>query len=136
MQRQCAVCGKPFEARRPQARFCGATCRKRHSRNPSAAAPADAPAVVAPMTNRKPVGDLVEATRAELERLGRLDTVAGQQALRLADEMYRFQTAGGLAAISKELSRVLAEIRQTVNVVDDPIDELKARRDAKRRAAG
>ncbi|WP_220178566.1 hypothetical protein [Mycobacterium shimoidei] len=88
------------------------------------------------MTNRKPVGDLVEATRAELERLGRLDTVAGQQALRLADEMYRFQTAGGLAAISKELSRVLAEIRQTVNVVDDPIDELKARRDAKRRAAG
>lgn len=28
----CVQCGKPFESRRPEAQFCGATCRKRRNR--------------------------------------------------------------------------------------------------------
>lgn len=33
MQRACAVCGKPFESAKPQARYCGGTCAKRAQRS-------------------------------------------------------------------------------------------------------
>src|SRR6476646_10407315 len=32
----CAACRQPFMAERRSAKFCGATCRKRHHRNPTA----------------------------------------------------------------------------------------------------
>jgi hypothetical protein len=32
----CATCRTPFTAERRSAKFCGATCRKRHGRNPIA----------------------------------------------------------------------------------------------------
>lgn len=32
MEKICIVCGKPFEAKRSDAKFCGPTCRQRNKR--------------------------------------------------------------------------------------------------------
>jgi hypothetical protein len=75
---------------------------------------------------------LVVATKVELEAAGRLDSVLGQQALRLAQQMSGFETGGGMAALSRELRATMAEATRGAAVAADPLDELKARRDAKR----
>ncbi|WP_201029539.1 hypothetical protein [Mycolicibacterium canariasense] len=77
---------------------------------------------------------LVKATMVELEAAGKLDSMLGQQALALARRMSGEVT--GIAALSKELSRVMAAATAntpgSVAAVADGIDELRARRDAKR----
>ena len=47
----CGVCGEPFEARSPRARFCSDRCRKRKSRDPVAAdlEPAVEPEAIGPV---------------------------------------------------------------------------------------
>jgi hypothetical protein len=45
-----------------------------------------------------------------------------------------FDTGGGLAALSKELRAVMAAALLNAAVAANPLDELRARRDAKRRA--
>lgn len=124
MQRTCDVCGRDFEAKRKDARTCSATCRS-NKRNMSS--PPD------------PDGDggnsLVKATMVELEAAGKLDSMLGQQALALARRMSTEVT--GVAALSKELSRVMAAATANVAgsgsaVVVDAVDELRARRNAKR----
>jgi hypothetical protein len=80
---------------------------------------------------------LVRATIKDLETAGVLDTMLGQQAIRIATQMSGFETAGGMASLSKELSRVMAEaLRAAAAVAVDDVDELKARRDAKVKLAG
>lgn len=127
MQRTCDVCGRDFEAKRRDAKMCSATCRS-NKRNMSA--PSDA-------------GDdggnsLVKATMAELEAAGKLDTMLGQQALSLARRMS--SEATGVAALSKELSRVAAAALANVpgagssTTAADEVDELRKRRNAKRAA--
>jgi hypothetical protein len=133
--RDCAVCGASFEAKRPQAKFCSATCRKRSSRGagPTAASPSSAPPA-----DGAPIG-VVAATAAELSAADRLNTSLGQAALRLAVrlETSTTDTGAGLASLSKELRAVMAQALATAEPVDDPVDELARRRDAKRdRAAG
>lgn len=127
MTRNCDVCQKPFDAARPNARFCGATCRKRSSRAP--AEPAPDRAGEPPYEN-----PLVAATRTELEKAGKVDTMLGQLALTLAERLKGEVT--GVSALSKELRAVTAEAcgRATAGSVPvaDDVDELRARRDAKR----
>jgi hypothetical protein len=75
---------------------------------------------------------LVDAVRAELTIAGRLDSAPGQRALRLAVAMCEFGiTGGGLAALSKELRATMAEALQNAATANDPLDELRARRDRK-----
>jgi hypothetical protein len=127
--RNCGACGKQFEAARPNAKFCGPTCRKRASRGASA----QAPNPVASADN-----SLVKATKAELEAAGKLDTRLGQQALILAARMSGTETPSGVGTLSKELDRVMAAAIGSAPAAapapgaGDDVDELRARRDAKR----
>lgn len=105
--------------------MCSAKCRVYKSRGggsvpPPLLVPAD--------------GDLVAAVSAELSAAGRLDSALGRQAVRLAQRMGEFDTGGGVAALSRELRSVMAAALQTAVAMDDPVDELRARRDAKRSA--
>lgn len=133
MTRNCDFCGQSYAAQRPTSKFCSSTCRGKNSRG-------DQPpvaAVSAPVDPGRPVAGLVDAVSAELEALGRLDSVTGQHALELANRIVSAPGMNaGVAALSKELSRVLVDARGSSAVVD-PVDELGARRDAKlKRAAG
>jgi hypothetical protein len=72
MTRNCDVCGRQYEAMRRSSRFCGDTCRKRDLR---ASRPRPAETVDYA---------LVDATRAELEAAGCIDTWRGRGLLSLA----------------------------------------------------
>ena len=140
MQRVCVVCSGPYEAVRPQAKYCGETCKKRAQREGIAASRrgSAAPASSAEANPVRPVTGLLDSVRAELEVLKKLNSVSGQHALEIAGRIASAPGMNtGVAALSKELSRVLAEARATATVVADPVDELGKRRDAKlQRAAG
>jgi hypothetical protein len=136
MQRACVVCGKPIEAVRPHRKYCGDTCAKRAQR----AGLASRRAMPAPASNVtalpiEAASDLVDAVRKTLEAAGRLQSVEGQLALVLAERMCGFGTGGGIAALSKELSRAMDSALQSALPPDNPLDELRRRRDAKRRRA-
>jgi hypothetical protein len=124
----CAVCRQPFEARRPQAKYWGPTCRQRARRG---VAPPVADVVPLPVAG----GDLVAVVTAELVAAGREHTALGALAIRLAKQMAIFNTGGGLASLSKELRAVMSAALQNAAVAADPVDELMARRDAKRMGA-
>lgn len=128
MQRECAVCSKPFEAQRPQAKYCGSTCRTRATRG-GMAKPKP------PQLVQTPSSGLVDAVRAELEATGRLGTIAGQHAMELATRIVSAPGMNtGVAALSKQLQAVLADALRGANVAADPLDELRKRRDRKRAA--
>ncbi len=129
MQRQCDQCGKPFEAKRPTAKYCSGTCRTRRSRS-------GPPAPPPPVVDAGPSDGLISSVRNELEKLQQVDSVLGQHALEIARRIVGAPGMNtGVASLSKELSRVMGEARSVSTVADDPVDDLKARRDAKRAAA-
>ncbi len=124
MQRICDVCGRDFEAKRRDAKTCSATCRS-NKRNTSAP----------PDVDETGGYSLVDAIRSELEAAGKLNTSLGQLALVLARRISGETT--GVAALSKELSRVTAAAigSATPGASEsdgDYIDELRKRRDAKK----
>jgi hypothetical protein len=63
---------------------------------------------------------LVRATEAELTRLGSLETMLGQQVLIIARGMARGE-GSELATLSKEHSRLMAQIAAGNKVADDPL---------------
>ncbi|MGE2733837.1 hypothetical protein [Mycolicibacterium vaccae] len=162
MQKPCAVCGKPFEAKRPQAKYCGETCKKRAQRAGTATSrdrkkprPAESLAAAAAFAAGlmgssdqagadggdsdplyAPVG-LVASVVKELNDAKRLETVLGQLALKLAVrlEASTFDTGSSFMALSKELRAVMAAAVAGAHVEDDEIDELQKRRDEKEAAA-
>lgn len=124
MRRTCDVCGGDFEAKRKDAKTCSATCRS-NKRN------------MVPPADPGEVGgnSLVKATTAELAAAGKVDTMLGQLAISLAGRMSG--TTTGLAALSRELRSVIDAALGTKTgggktQTSDGIDELRARRDAKR----
>lgn len=124
MQKLCAVCGHSYETKRKDSITCSATCRSRKRNMLPAGASAD--------------NSLVKATKAELEAAGKLDTRLGQQALILAARMSGTETPSGVGTLSKELDRVMAAAIGAAPPTapaagqGDRVDELRARRDAKR----
>jgi len=145
MKRKCNYCDRPYQAQRPTSKFCSNNCRARNSqtggpirRDPvqpcsnKAGLAAGSMDAVADPSSPGDNNSLVKATRSELEAAGVVDTMLGQQALSIAIQMSGFETASGMAALSKELSRVMAEaLRSAVSATADAVDELSARRDAK-----
>jgi len=128
VQRSCALCGNAFEAKRPHAKYCGARCRVGASRG--GLSTPRTPAVA-----RSESGGLVDAVRAALEAADRVNTVKGQHALELAGRIVNAPGMNtGVAALSKRLDDVLAEALRDSAKVANPLDELRARRDRKRRA--
>lgn len=124
----CQVCGKTFETVSTRAKFCGPTCRSRAHRNT---------AEVVPLPADEPVPEdapLLVATKAELERAGVTDTALGQHAIELARRMTHPKAIGlSVAPISKELRTVMVEAMRVAPAASS-LDELRARRDAKRNA--
>ena len=131
MSRECVICGKPFEAVRHQARYCGPNCRKRAQRG--AAGVQKLPKVPAAAVEN---AGLVDSVTAELVSVGRLNTALGQAALALATRMETstVDTGAGLASMSRELRAVMAQAMGGAAAGADPIDELRTRRDRKNRA--
>lgn len=117
----CEGCGKPVE--KAKARFCSDACRKRVSRK------------VEVEPSQVPTG-VVRTVKRDLEKARTIDTPLGQMTLQLAERLENstFDTASAIAALAKELRLTLeAALAQQVRA-DDPMDELRARRE--RRHAG
>lgn len=154
MMRKCDFCGNPYQAKRPQSKYCSTNCRVRNSRTPGPLPPTpvssrkkkSGSAATSPSPGDAPVdldanpseSALVRATRAQLENAGVVveESMLAQQSLRIAEQMSGRETAGGMASLSKELSRVMAEaLRSAPPLVADPMDELRAKREAKAKLA-
>lgn len=128
-QQTCEVCQRPFVGRQARQRFCSPTCRSRgHRGTVIVQTPAHPAAEQVPDEQT----GLVLAVRKELEAAGRLDTMLGQSAMLLAQQMCSNRVALGSAALNKELRATMASALQGAEVADDPVDELRRRRDAKR----
>jgi len=132
MDRECASCGLQYVARRATSRFCGGTCQKRAER-------ARAAGMRLPAANLgdhdAPPSLLVEAVTRELDEVGRLGTVGGQMAVLLAHRVAsRRETGSATAALAKQLHLTMTEALGGVAKAADPLDEIRARRDAKRLA--
>lgn len=130
MQRTCVRCGKPFEAQRATAKYCGSSCRAMQS--------ADGVASVSPIAEASqglleddPI--VVQVVR-ELTASGRLETAKGQYALAAARRLAGSKYDGGTsyAALLRECRSCLDDALEGAAVSDDPMDELRLRRDAKR----
>ena len=131
MTRQCDSCSVDYEAKRASSRFCSPRCRVRASRSPVKAA--DAP--TAPVTDPATSGLLI-ATARELEAAGCLDSVLGHVAVELVRRILNPAETGSAvaAALAKQLRDTLAAALEGSVVVEaDPLDELRSRRDHKRR---
>jgi hypothetical protein len=129
MEKLCEGCGTPIvDALKANRRYCSDLCGKR-TRRRNAATGAPARVVPPPVTG---ASDLLDSVKKTLEAAGRLDTSMGQLALVLAQKMTDYGTGSGIAAISRELSRVMAAALQSAEPADDPLDELRRRRDMKR----
>lgn len=135
MTKSCAACGAAFEAKRPGAKYCGDRCRKRAQRNPGLRAAPVTPAAVEE-DGPAPAGTcLADAARSELAAAGRVETAAGQVVLALArriDAATAQEMGSSLAALTKEFRAALTEAVADAVQAEDPVDELRAKRDSKR----
>jgi len=131
VKRECDECGLQYVARRGNSRFCGDTCGKRSQR----ARAAGLPLLAATLDGHgAPPSLLVEAVSRELDEVGRLGTVGGQMAVLLAHRVAsRRETGSATAALAKQLHLTMAAALGGVAKAADPLDEIRARRDAKRR---
>ena len=129
MQVRCHQCGEPFEAKRSHAKWCSARCRKQDQRAGGAS--------VTELRAEPAEGELtptVAATWAKLEEAERLHTPEGMAALALAHRLDNGgrDTGSALAAVARELRASLEAAMAGAKVAADPLDELRARREAKR----
>ena len=125
VSRVCDVCGAPYEAIRPNARYCSPACRKRLQRHPEAALVSSAQ----PELGGEGSGPTVVAVRTELAAAGRDTTYLGSIAVALADRMDGSRSIMGYAAMAKELRSTMDQALAGVKAAADPVDELRARRD-------
>lgn len=124
---ECQQCSEKFEAQRSTAKYCGGRCRLQAKRR---ATPAEA-AAVAPNLPR-----IVELVTKELADLKKTDTVLGAQALELATRMASNKDTGSaIAALSRELDRVMLRLRSGAAKQEDEVASARRRRDEKRRQA-
>lgn len=145
MKVRCEVCGDAFEAQRRTARFCGSKCRMRAHRGaevvPLRPEPARKPA---PRARRKaaanadeesqPVlGQVEAAVTKQLADAERLATPLGQAALVLARRLDsgKYDTGSAMASLVRQLEATLESATADAKVADDPVDELRRRRDRK-----
>lgn len=131
----CARCGKYFTAVRSDAKYCSSTCRSAKFRGgPDPDLPPTKPDVpdVGAIYN-----DLVARVRRELEDAGALDTVAGQTALLLAKIATNpVMTDGPRVTAARQIVGAVESAKASVRTGKSKMDEIKAKREAKERAAG
>lgn len=131
MKKHCESCQREFEGRR-DAKFCGATCRKRGSRVRGAGSGAEV--VPLPTKPAEPPSEapLVAAIEKQLAAADRLMTPAGQMALLLARRLAAgLDTGSAQAALVREVTSQLDDALAGAKLEPDAMDELAARRDRK-----
>jgi hypothetical protein len=141
----CASCSTDFDARSSRARFCSSKCRTAaHYRRTKLGIPETRdpkPAPKAPAKGRKPKAQAepdsptgtLGAVIAELTEAGRLQTSAGQAAVALATRIDAgAESSSGLAALTREMRAAMAEATANVAQAGDALDELRAKREARR----
>lgn len=135
MQVQCHNCGQPFEAKRSHAKWCSAACRKQTQRAPGASVTELRPIRPAENPDGAPadVGPVFAATWKKLEDADRLHEPEGVAALALAHRLDNGgrDTGSALASVARELRATLADALKGAGVAADPLDQLRARREAK-----
>jgi len=126
MEKLCAVCGDLFEAKRPHARYCGDTCRKRAARNPNVVEDAETP-------DATPPGEVATATATRIADLDVATLPQAALALALARRVDSArETGAAVAALAKQLVVLLDELERRGRREVNPLDELRARRENKR----
>ena len=123
--KKCRACDLPTKTDR--AWYCDdPACARRRDRARKKA-PA---AVVADSEPTAQAGGVFVTTMMELQAAGRVHTSAGQNALALASWMDAAGKDSGSAkaALSKQHLAALAEALRDIEVAEDPVDEIKARR--------
>ena len=79
---------------------------------------------------------VTEAVTATLASIGKTDSALGASALVLAARLDAEGTADtAVAAMTKELRATLAELTKDATAKGDPVDELRERRERRRRGA-
>lgn len=137
MDATCARCGDTFSPASKRARFCSVKCRTQATRARAAGQP-ESLAPAKPKRTRKPKAEVVPtgalgAVIAELTAAGRLDSSAGQAAVALARRIDDgAESSSGLAALTREMRAAMAEALSRVESAGDALDELLARREARR----
>lgn len=123
MTKPCVRCGKPFEAKRSTAKYCGSTCRSLESTDPGGGSVVDLP------PSEPSPESTYAVTRAELEKHERLMTPQGMAALVIARKLDDGSDSGSaIAALAKQLASTMDLALAGVRVADDPLDELAVRR--------
>lgn len=132
MKRNCARCERRYEARNAQSRYCSPSCRTLAARERKAGKViSDVTVEVTPRASA--VTSSVEVT---LAKAGRLSHPSAQAALSLARRIDEgAESSAGHAALVREMRAALAEALDRVKVSSDPVDELRSRREARRRGA-
>ena len=141
MEATCARCAATFTPGSKRARFCTVKCRTQATRARAAGKPEALPqAKPKAKRTRKPAGlqpdsptGTLGAVIAELTEAGRLQTSAGQAAVALASRIDAgAESSSGLAALTREMRAAMAEATANVAQTGDALDELRARREARR----
>lgn len=131
MTRTCECgCGSPVTGR-PDRRYASEACSKRARR--AEAGRTTGPGQPVGVTAPKGSGT-VAAVREELEAAGRQDTYLGAAALAIAEQLDAATSVMGFAPLVKELRATMAEALKGARIERTGLDELRARRDAKRGA--
>jgi len=131
----CAGCGLSLASSRADAVYCGDTCKRRAQRQQRAAKRLDIAPERSETPKAAPESTLVESVCAELVEADRLNTSAGQVALELAVRMAnRKELGSSVASLAKQFGEAMTKALAGVAVAADPLDEIRARRDAKRNA--
>ena len=139
MDRACDRCGQPFSPASKRARFCSVKCRTQATRARAQGQPEALPSAK-PKRTRKPKAEPADsptgtlgAVIAELTEAGRLQTSAGQAAVALASRIDAgAESSSGLAALTREMRAAMAEATANVAQAGDALDELRAKREARR----
>lgn len=148
MRKDCAFCGKAFEAKRSTAKYCSNEHRvqaqrgaaKGKSKSTKSTVVAFGLSAVPPREDRpREMGPLESAAHAELDSFGRAETLAGGVVLALArriDGAGPLDTGSGFAALAKELRAAMAVAVAGAEQEADPADEFRRQREQKRRERG
>jgi endogenous inhibitor of DNA gyrase (YacG/DUF329 family) len=138
MEATCARCAQPFSTSSRRARFCSSKCRTAATRARAKGQPETVAVPAKPKVKRKPKSTdsptgTLGAVISELTTAGRLETSAGQAAIALATRIDEgAESSAGLAALTRELRAAMAEALANVTEAGDALDELRARREARR----
>jgi hypothetical protein len=130
MERSCDICSRTYDAKRPNSKYCGDTCRKRAQRGAVPASQVDqGPTLVPDLV----AGPVETALLAELTKVERARTALGQAALALARRVdIGRDTGAGLAALVKQLEATAkaatADVKSAASPLDLMRDELAERR--------